>query len=195
MTSPILTTELETVNAMLATISEAPVNSLLGENNADVAFAKRTLAETLKEVLAEGWHFNTEDEFPLIKDVDGFINVPPTTISVDVDNDSTIDVVQRGTRLYDKKNHTYVFAKNLTATIVSLLPFNELPEPFRQYIGIRAARKFGDRAMGSEVIHKFTDDDEQIARVAAERFEADTGDYNILRGASALMRVPRRESW
>lgn len=191
---PTLTTELEAINMMLSTISEAPVNSLSGANNADVAFARQTLAELLKAVLAEGWHFNTEKDFPLSRAEDNTITVGPDMISVDVDNNADIDVVLRGQRLYDKKNHRYTFESNLEAEVVFLLPFNEIPEVFRQYIAILAARKFADRAMGSEVIHKFTDADEADAREAIERYEANTGDYSIFNNSDVALiiaRVPR----
>ena len=54
------TTELESVNIMLAAIGESPVNTLTGTLPADVVMAQSTLTEVNKEVQSEGWSFNTE---------------------------------------------------------------------------------------------------------------------------------------
>ena len=52
------TTELEAVNSMLATIGEAPVNSITGTLPLDASLAKNTLNEINREVQSAGWHFN-----------------------------------------------------------------------------------------------------------------------------------------
>ena len=62
------TTELESINIMLAAIGEAPVNSLTGTLPVDVKIAQETLTEVNKEVQSEGWAFNTEIDVTLTRD-------------------------------------------------------------------------------------------------------------------------------
>ena len=52
------TTELESVNIMLAAIGESPINTLTGLLPVDARLAQSTLAEVNKGVQSEGWSFN-----------------------------------------------------------------------------------------------------------------------------------------
>ena len=61
------TTELESINIMLAAIGEAPVNSLTGTVPVDVRLAQSTLTEVNKEIQSEGWSFNTEIDVTLVR--------------------------------------------------------------------------------------------------------------------------------
>lgn len=54
------TTELEAVNAMLASIGEAPLSSLDGATQADVQIALNILRNTAREVQMWGWRFNLD---------------------------------------------------------------------------------------------------------------------------------------
>ena len=63
------TTELESINIMLAAIGEAPINSLTGTLPVDARLAQSTLTEVSKEVQSEGWSFNTEIDVTLTRDV------------------------------------------------------------------------------------------------------------------------------
>jgi hypothetical protein len=61
----VATTELEAVNAMLASIGEAPIDSLDGATQSDVQTAINILRDTTREVQTEGWRFNTEFGFEI----------------------------------------------------------------------------------------------------------------------------------
>lgn len=187
------TTKLRALNTLLANIGAAPVNSV-DTPSADVALALATLDEASISVQNYGWHFNTEDDYPMTPDDDGFVALPDNVILVDVDvanNPDDLDVVVRGSRLYDRANHTYVFAKPFKARIVRALEWDDLPQAARTYIMILAARMFQDRAVGSEKHHGFTLRDEQMALANLKRFEAQTGDYNIFDNHSVSRVIDR----
>lgn len=77
------------------------------------------------------------------------------------------DVVQRGTRLYNRAEHSYTFSGPVTATTISiLLPFEEVPEAFRWYVTVRSARKFQDKTVGADGLHFFHAEDEAQARAS-----------------------------
>jgi hypothetical protein len=61
----VATTELEAVNAMLASIGEAPLDTLDGATQSDVQTAINILRDTTREVQSEGWRFNTEFGFEI----------------------------------------------------------------------------------------------------------------------------------
>ena len=124
------TSELEAVNTIIATIGESPINSLDEQPTHDVAAAINTLKEVSTEVQTEGWNWNTDDDLPLVPNMDKQIVVPSNTVRVHFrDSLDPRDVVLRGQRLYDRANHTYLFTETIYATITLLLPFEELPEP------------------------------------------------------------------
>lgn len=107
MSQTILTTELEAINTMLDAAGESPVSTLETSGLADVAECKLVLDQELRTVQEVGWTFNREVDWDLVPDSDGFINLPPNTLSFDVEKDSrkstNADTVQRGLRLYDRK--------------------------------------------------------------------------------------------
>ena len=162
-------TELDAINTMLATIGEAPINSLLGALPADVAIAMNALRETTQEIQLEGWHFNTEADYPLVPDADGRIRLPSTIARVWKEDPDSQDIIQRGPFLYDRENHTFRFEDEVRANVLLILPFDTLPAAFRWYVTIRAAKRFQDRTVGSGTLHDFTEQDMFQARVIAER--------------------------
>lgn len=165
----VASTALDAVNIMLSVIGEAPVNSLQGALPSDVAVALNLLQETNKEVQLEGWHCNSEPNYPLEPSADGCIHLSPSVFRITLEDPDSRDVVQRGTRLYDRINHTFIFTEAITATVHRLLAYEEMPESFRWLITIRAARKFQDRVVGSPEQHTFTREDEAAARILAVR--------------------------
>lgn len=188
MLSP--TTELEALNTMLSTIGESPVNTVDDSGMVDAVIARQILRATSREVQSRGWHFNTEKAYPLQPDDQGQLNLPATILRADtVETDSDIDVVVRGTRLYDRRNHTYVFNKGVKVDAVILLPFDELPEAARWYITVRAARIYQERVVGSDTLSSFNQQDELRALVVLQETEADNADYNILSDNYAVARV------
>lgn len=193
MTTTALTSELDAINTMLDCVGEAPVSSLEVSGLGDVAKAKQALDEVSREVQAGGWDFNTDEGYTLPIDGDGFIQVAGNMLSLDTDGgDKSLRVTQRGSRLYDKDNRTFVFTRGLSCKVIWLFPWEDLPQPARQYIMIRAARRFTARSLGSEASHKFSEPDEFAALALFKDKEADNGDYNMVTGsistASALDR-------
>lgn len=179
-----LTTELEAVNRMLRVIGESPASSLSSLPD-DGIEARAALADVTRQVLVEGWHFNTDDEFPLTASatVPYDIKVPRTAAKVDLSPSNARDMVIRGGRLYDRKKHTFSFpGVTVKATIVWLFPFDELPETLRQYVTIRAARQFAAGSLQSQLIEELTADDELRARVLWESDDTQQADANILTG-------------
>ena len=177
-----LTTKLEAVNTMIGVIGESPINSISGSSlPVSVVTALNVLDEVSREVQSDGWHYNTEYEYPLVRNASNKFSLPANVLKIDtpVDKYLDIDIVQRGTTLYDRKNHTDVFSEDLDVTITFELNFEELPQQFRSYITIRAARKFANRFLGSQEIESFTLRDEINAKATAVDSDSDNADRTI----------------
>ena len=178
-----LTSKLDAVNIMLGVIGETPVNSLGSgsSRSANVVLAESVLEETSKEIQSEGWHFNTEHKYLLSRGTDEKIPLPLNTLKVDtpIGEYTSVDIVQRGSSLYDRKNHSETFTEDLKVSITFLLDFIQLPEQFRNYIAIRSARKFAGRFLASTEIHSLIVRDEIEAKARAVDSDNEAADITI----------------
>ena len=125
MTKPTSMTELQAVNVLLTTIGEQPVNTLTGNQVTDVTIAQDVLNEVNREVQAQGWHFNTEQQVPLVRDASNHVNIPADTARIDV---REYDVVVRSGKLFNLTDRTYEFSSTIKADIVYYQDFDDLPE-------------------------------------------------------------------
>ncbi len=176
------TTVLEAVNQIIATIGEPPVSSIEDNGVIDAVMALQALSAVNRAVQLKGWHWNTEENYPIaLSFPEGELRLPKSTLRVDPCGEfSRMDLVQRGQRLYDRKEHSFEFKESIKVNIVLLLPFDDLPEAARTYITIRSARKFVEGQIGSELLAGFTLRDEQMALFALEDAEGETAGLNIL---------------
>ena len=186
------TTELESINIMLAAIGEAPINSLTGTLPVDARLAQSTLTEVNKEVQSEGWSFNTEIDVTQSRDpATKQIALSTDTLRIDpnIHQHPTIDAIQRGLKLYDRLNNKYEFTEDLICTVVYFRTFDEIPEPARRYITIKAARIFVDRLVSDDGLRTYTQQDEIRARAILMETDLANGDHNLLRGDPSLTSV------
>lgn len=167
-------TELEAVNYCIGGIGEAPVSSLEGTAADEVLIAQQVVKEVSRSLQATGLSINTDFDFPLNPDADGFIYLPEDTLSVDP-MDPYKNYVMRGDKLYNRDERTYKFTEPVLVKLVSFLPFDWLPEATRGYIIVMAARRFANRMLGSDTLYGLTEQDERKARAShmAEEMQAD----------------------
>lgn len=188
-------TLLEAVNDCLEAINEAPVNTLVAPLPAEAAKAVALVGKVSRTVQAEGLHCNTELGYPLVPDVDGFIDLPTNCMKVDLPLDTyspvIYDVVMRGGRLYDRLNRTYEFDSTLYANVVLLLDFDDLPHAHREYIAAKAARELQQIVQGEEQADEELREREMRALAAMRRHELNTKNLSLLR-ARGVRNVLRR---
>lgn len=194
------TTALEAVNRMLATIGEAPVNSLNTNGLGDVALALAALQEAAREVQERGWNFNTDERVNLPLSVEGYIYVPTNVLRIKPEPDQNIRVAHRGNRLWDKDNNTFVWTDaTLKFRLVYMYDFEELPDVFRRYIAIKAGRIFQEQLISSQILEKYTAQDEYEAVALCQDYDTDTQEVNMIynnsSGALALIRDEATWIW
>lgn len=177
------TTELEAVNIMLSVIGEQPVlniNDLAGLQDASIA--RDILRNVSRSVQSKGWIFNTDKKVTLNPDSNGIISLQANVLRIDSTSlvrNATVDVVERGRKLYDRQSNSFIFLNPVEVDVVSFLDFESLPEPAKRFITLRASRMFHDRVVGSSTLHAFYADDEQMAWQELQEYEGEMSDYNI----------------
>lgn len=186
-------TRLEAVNSMLRAIGQSGVQSLSSEDgNADSENAQATFQMVLKEILGEGWHFNTDKNFPIDPNELGEIVLPANTLRIDtVWKSKNTDLALRGGKLYDRVNHTFAIGKTVYVDLVVGLEFEDLTQTTRRYIAIRAARRFAGEELASSGASKLSEKDEAEARVRMEQEDAENDDRTMAQASPHVARMRR----
>jgi len=170
---------LSAINTLLQTINELPIETTDDLANATTAqLAEMTINEVKREVLSQGWHFNSDFSYPFPPDVNGIISIPPNVLDIVASDDK--NYIMRDWRLYDKDNFTFNFTEAIPCDVIWNMDFNSLTHPIRHYITIKSARVFQARTIGDQVAYAYTIKDEEDAYLAAKFSEGRTGRYNML---------------
>ena len=181
-------TELEAVNVCLQNINESPINSLTTAFG-DALIAQQMLHDVSRRTQSIGLVCNTDYEYELTRDSNNNIALPTNCLKVYDIAEGTVavrDIVQRGNKLYDRKNNTYAFDKNLKVTLVSFLEWEDLPQVVRNFITINTARKFAAQIVGDIDIYQLTQQDELEARLEFKREQVDVEQANLLSDSESV---------
>jgi len=199
-----LSTQLNAVNAMLASTGEAPLQSLAPGQSSLADKAVMALAEASRSIQVVGWSWNKETNWQLEADDQGNAVLPANAIRVTRVYSSNGDIlVQRGGRLYNRTQQTYTFGTSTNPApqvdMVVYLEWDDLPEGAKQPIFYLATRRFQLRELTSTAIDAGVkeDYDGAIAALWASEDEAETPnvitDSNDLQGLFGYAR--RRPSY
>ena len=182
-------TELDAVNSILMSVGEASVNTLTVQSP-EVTIAQSTLRQVCREVQAEGWKFNTEQQYPITLDSNNHCLIPNNVLQIDLNHFKHLndyDVVKRndsGTmKLYDLIEHRYNFENTsegkLYVDIIWMVDFEDIPQVFKDYITQRASRIAANRMVNDPTVAELMAADETLARALAIEYDTNQGDYNI----------------
>ena len=176
-------TELQAVNQILASVGQAPVTTL-EQTNPDVAIAYNTLLEVNREVQAEGWTFNKEENIPWKLNNDKEVEIPENVLQMDLNewhvSNRGRDTVRRDGKLYDRYNHTFVFDDDpLYVDVVYIIPWTDLPAPIQAYVTARAAAIVASRIVGDSTQYQILQQKEAYCRTQAMEYECNQGDYSM----------------
>ena len=166
----------EAINLALQVIGEQIIENDVSIEGIYEAEQADLLIENVKEeLLSEGWTFNTDFNWSLAPDVEGYITVPADVIRVD----TASNYIRKDGKLYDKDNQTYKFTSAVSCDIVWDLDFDVLPPIMQQYITLKASRILHQRLVGDADVLSILVQDERDALVRVKMHEEDIGDYNI----------------
>lgn len=179
MTIPARINRLSAINTMLTMLGQAPVNTVEGAVPPVVAIAKNMLDEMQREVMSEGWSFNTEADVVFHPDTSNGdrIAIPDDLIQAD---HKTLDITFRDGYFFDRTNKTFAFSGPLTLDVMRLVDFDGAPEPAKMYIAIKAGRALQRRIVGNLQLDQSLAQDEIHARTRLLQWEADQTDPSIM---------------
>ena len=203
MTTPqrlVTDTELSAVNSILGSIGQSPVNTLGNitvfesdtqtreeiintYENPEISMVHNLLMESVKDVLNEGWSFNTEDLKLTPEDTNKRILVPADALRIDMKNnqyDRTTNVVVRDGILYDKVHNTYAFDSEIEVTIVRAFEFKDIPSVFQRYITYKASTRAATQLVANPQLVQLLAQQEIMARAGCMEYECDQGDANFM---------------
>lgn len=145
----------EAVNLCLASIGRAPVANP-EEDDIDAAMALTVINRESRTIQSKGWYFNREFNWNLIPDATtGEVYAPANALDIISWGQSYYaDLALRGTRIYNKVNHSYDLRELASAdgsiefAFITELPFEELPHCAATAVAYRARRIFASDAEG-----------------------------------------------
>ena len=161
-------TKLQAINIILSSVGETELETL--ENpGADTVLAISALERATEEIQLSGWHFNRDENYALIPDNSGIIHIPLDVHRVVAHNSRRY--VKKGSRLFDNMKNTFNIGKTVKATVLRIIPFEDMPLTFRYYAAIRGAKKFQNSTLSSSTIRSVQEKDEAEARFACLKEE------------------------
>ncbi len=183
-------TELDAVNTILGAVGESPVNTIEDPTNVDVINAIRELSRTSREEQSKGYSFNIIPKFTINPDtVSNKIRWSSTFLRL-TGTDGT-RYVKRGEYLFNFDKQTDVFTAPIEVECILLVPFDELPEPMRNYITAKAAYAFQSKFFNDEALSDKLAQAVAETRAALNEYELDTNKYNLLNNAEIRQIVQR----
>ena len=197
------TQELPAINEILASVGQAPVNTL-DQTNPDVAIAYDTLTRVSRGIQAEGWNFNTEEYLEVAlnanqQTIGGVTtnteyeipnNVLQCDLHAEVDNQYEsvwrvkTDDVEKKPRLYEKINHTFDWytltgKTTLNVDVMYYYDWVEIPKVIQDYMVARAATLVSSRIVGDTTQYRMLAEKELYNRAQALEYECRQGDYTF----------------
>lgn len=175
--------QLDAINTMLSGIGQNPVDiaDLSEPTSSDVNTALQVLNEISKDLQIDGWHFNSDYNWPLTPNGDKLISLPDDVIRVDYpDGSNKADLCIRGIYLYDKSRNSFTFDNTIYVNITRYFDWDSVPESAKRYIVLKATRVFQNRVLGSDALASEQTKDEKEAWAKFLQYELDTGGYNMI---------------
>lgn len=182
-------TELEAVNRMLRFVGELPVpSSVIIDDLPDGHEAKTALeilTEMNREVQEPGWWFNVEEwNYP---QVDGYITIPTTVITVKSTSDTTKYLV-KGNQLYDVANQTKIFTNDVELTTIFEVGFEDLPSVFASLVMYEASKQLHIYLNGDATTLQNLEKLIYTQYVKVQKEHMSYKDYNLIKGTRLLDR-------
>ena len=189
MTTPIATdTELSAVNSILGSIGQSPITQLknttgaLISTNPEISFIYNLLVETTKDVLNEGWHFNTEEHIEIQPDANKNILIPTNMLRYDIHDGQMFrdrDVVKREGKLYNKVDHTFEFSSPVFVDATYLYDFEDVPSAFQRYIIAKASTRAATQLVGDANLARLLQTQEAQTRASVMEYDTQQGDHSF----------------
>lgn len=179
-------TEIDAINRMLRYIGELPVPSdvVIGDlpENHEAALAQTILGETLREEQENKWWFNTM-EVEFVPDTNGYITLPNNVIEFE-----NTDYLKEGGNLYEKETMDPIFDQNITLLCRIEIGFDDIPDVFRTYIVLVAAKHLHVYLNGDDTTQRELEMKVNAQLVKLEREHLKQSKFNLVKGTRLIDR-------
>lgn len=186
--------KLTVINRMLATMGQAPLNSLT-EAHAFRDAGVSVLDFKNQEIQAEGWWFNLEQLKLSPSPTDSNIYLPGDSLEV---RTLSRTVVERDGRLYNLDGDTYTFTEDQWVVLVREVPFEQLPHLAAAYIAAEAVLDFQKNYDGDGTRTQRLERDVAVARAKVNAAMTRNRRPNFINSNIRLQQlklVTRRARW
>ena len=181
-------TELEAVNRILSTVGGEKIAALTSLSfTADAAYT--ALRDAMRDLMGQSWGFNTEVDVVLTPNVSneidlstsGYTGTYISVIDFEPEDAGNLDVVIKGSKLYDRKDRSYtVFtADTYKATVSYYLQFDDCPEAVKSYVTAMAAKDFQAQMVGNPQMDAILTQKFLYTRGEFYAFESQQFDYTM----------------
>lgn len=132
--------KLDVINSMLASMGQAPINSLTEENTfRDTGLKRLDLCQ--RRILSRGFWFNEETR-TLTPDAYGIITTPNDMLELRNKVGARTLYSKRGDKIYNRSQATYLFDGSIEVPMVVNLDFDDLPILAAEYISAVVVHEF-----------------------------------------------------
>lgn len=173
-------TKIDAINRMLRYIGELPLPSTVTLSSLpeghEAIQAETILDETLREEQEDKWWFNTFD-VTFTPSTDGYITLPQNVIAFE-----NTDYFKEGGNLYDRELMSGVFTDPVELTVRYEISFDNIPDVFRTFVVLVAAKHLHVYLNGDETTQKELDNKVNLQRIKVEREHLKQSKFNLVKG-------------
>ena len=173
-------TELDAVNDIIGTLGEAPLDTLENLSDVDAINAYRILQTVNRQEQARGWSFNIIEDYTLNPDATDNNRIPWNSNYLYLKGAEGVKLVRSGNYVKDLTTNSTVFTSPITAEVILLIPFEQLPEQMRSYIVAKAGFMFQAAYYGDDSMSKIIELQVQEAWQHLMDYEIDDNNYSML---------------
>ena len=190
--------KLNAINEILASVGQAPVNTL-EETNPDVAIIQNTFDRVTREVQSEGWSFNKWYKYKLTREASGtykdHIIWPTDALQVDLIQEDYPDKHSVWRRKDNKRflfdvykdaeddKNGFEWTDDVYVEVTWELEWKDLPTVIQDYITARSAAVVSSRIVGDAGQYQMAQQKEVYCRAMALEYECNQGDYTYFGNA------------
>jgi len=179
-------TVIDGINRMLRYIGELPLPSSVAidslNDGHEAKTARTVLEETLREEQEEKWWFNTFT-ISYVPDTDGYITLPQNVIAYEGG-----DVIIEGGNLYTVATMSPIFTDPVELVVRLELAFDTVPDIFRTYVILVAAKHLHIYLNGDETTQKALSTKVNLQRIKVEREHLKQSKFNLISGTRVVDR-------
>jgi len=178
----------EGVNVLLGAIGEIPITdntqAIDAESTSDVGIARDTLLRMSDSIQQEGYWFNTEKNYPMVPNTDGYIPISDNVLAV-----YSPEFIVKDHKLYNTATRSYKFDKTQELDVVFNVAFDDLPFVVADAVVREAASAYYNNVLGDTQELRVLQGNAERAQIALQKAQFKHKKVNLMSGSRLLNRT------